>query len=148
MRSPPGGQPPPVTLFPFLLLRPQLIDVLALPKASLSDEKRAHALRVLNGLLTTQEHKLDAVGENAAGPIVELVRSSEDAEVLQLSCEALASLSQVQQGRSSISECHGIPALTDALVGSPEAAAGAFRVSMCEQHTHNAHTCTHETRHS
>ncbi len=105
----------------------QLKDVLALPDESLADENRAHALRVLLGMLTTQEHKTDAVAEGACEPLTALVRRCLDPEVLRLSCEALGSLAMVQQGREAIVKAEGVQALTDALETSPEAAAGALR---------------------
>ena len=79
----------------------QLIAVLALSADELpKDEDRAHALRVFLGLLTTQEHKLDAVAEGACAPVTALVATTKDAEVLRLACEVLGSLSQVGCGNS------------------------------------------------
>ncbi len=59
----------------------QLVDVLTLEPAELTDEQRAHALRVFIGLLSTQEHKTDAIAVNAAVPITWLVRESQSPEV-------------------------------------------------------------------
>ncbi|GAX81056.1 hypothetical protein CEUSTIGMA_g8491.t1 [Chlamydomonas eustigma] len=106
----------------------KLIEVLALEDMDLRDEDRAHALRVLIGLLTTQEMKNDAVAQGACVPLTALIRRTRDPEVLKLSCDALGSLSQVQLGREAIIASDGVPALTEALQTSPEAAAGAFRL--------------------
>lgn len=106
----------------------QLIAVLDLPFEELPDDLRAHALRVFNGLLSTQEHKTDAINSNAARPLCHLVSQCSDWEVRRLSCEALASLAQVLSGRESIVAASGFVALTGALETTPEAAAGALRV--------------------
>mmetsp|Transcript_30967 Transcript_30967/g.68609 ORF Transcript_30967/g.68609 Transcript_30967/m.68609 type:complete len:382 (+) Transcript_30967:207-1352(+) len=105
----------------------KLIAVLALPAHELPDTERAHALRVFNGLLSTQEQKTDAINAGAAAPLTQLVNSSQDAEVMRLSCEALGSLAQILPGRVSIVNVEGLKALTEALTKSPEAAAGALR---------------------
>mmetsp|Transcript_2893 Transcript_2893/g.7784 ORF Transcript_2893/g.7784 Transcript_2893/m.7784 type:complete len:385 (-) Transcript_2893:448-1602(-) len=105
----------------------KLIDVLSLPAAELSDNERAHALRVLLGMMTTQEQKLDAISESACATLTVLVDGYLHAEVLQLSCNALDSLAQVRQGRVAIVECGGIVALNAALETSPLAAGGALR---------------------
>ncbi|KAG1668019.1 hypothetical protein FOA52_006552 [Chlamydomonas sp. UWO 241] len=105
----------------------KLVNVLSLPASDLSDEKRAHALRVLIGLLSTQEQKLDAVSVGGCAALTTLVKEFEHAEVLRLSCEALGSLAQVQQGRVAIVTCGGVTALDAALEASPSAAAGALR---------------------
>ncbi|GIL61933.1 hypothetical protein Vafri_16299 [Volvox africanus] len=104
---------------------PKLIAVLALPE--LPDDVRAHALRILNGLLSTQEHKTNAVAEGAAAPLCRLVAESRDTEVRRLSCNALASLAQVMAGRRSIVSVGGLAVLTDALQTTPEQAAGALK---------------------
>jgi hypothetical protein len=46
----------------------KLVNVLGLPASDLSDEKRAHALRVLIGLLTTQEQKVRCVHVHTTHP--------------------------------------------------------------------------------
>jgi len=61
--------------------RPQLIAVLALDETELPDEDRAHALRVFNSLLSTQEQKTDAICQGAPAPLTKLVRESQDWEV-------------------------------------------------------------------
>lgn len=104
---------------------PKLVSVLALQ--DLSGEKQAHALRMLNGLLSTQEHKVDAVHEGAAGPLTRLLDESRDAEVRKLSCQALASLAQVMAGRQAVVAVNGVSVLTQALQTTPEPAAGALR---------------------
>lgn len=102
--------------------------MLNLPAGDLSHEDRAHALRVFNKLLTTQEQKLDAIGEGAAVPLTGLITlEGQDPEVLRLCCEALESIAQVHQGRLAIVENHGGQALTQAMQIAPEAAAGALR---------------------
>ncbi|GFR47305.1 hypothetical protein Agub_g8992 [Astrephomene gubernaculifera] len=104
---------------------PKLIAVLALP--DLPDDQRAHALRIFNSLLSTQEHKTNAVAEGAAAPLCRLVNECRDAEVRRLSCTALASLAQVMAGRQSIVSVGGLAVLTEALQTTPEQAAGALR---------------------
>ncbi|KXZ47824.1 hypothetical protein GPECTOR_32g436 [Gonium pectorale] len=104
---------------------PKLIAVLALPE--LPDDQRAHALRIFNGLLSTQEHKTNAVAEGAAAPLCRLVSECRDAEVRRLSCTALASLGQVMSGRQSIVDVGGLAVLTEALQTTPEQAALALR---------------------
>ncbi|GFH14849.1 uncharacterized protein HaLaN_10975 [Haematococcus lacustris] len=106
----------------------KLVDLLKLPAEELPHETRAHALRVFNGLLTTQEHKNDAINRGACIPLTQLIESSPSFEVRKLSCEALASLAQVLPGRQAIAAARGMYALTAALQSTPEAAAGAFRV--------------------
>lgn len=107
----------------------KMIDVLALPASELSpdESQRAHALRVFNSLLCAQEQKSDAISQGAALPLTTLVTTSKDPEVIRLSCEALGSLVQVFAGRAAVLKAEGLPALTDALTTSPEAAAGAIR---------------------
>ncbi|KAL6761202.1 radial spike protein 8 [Haematococcus lacustris] len=105
----------------------KLVDLLKLPAEELPHEIRAHALRVFNGLLTTQEHKNDAINRGACIPLTHLIESSPSFEVRKLSCEALASLAQVLPGRQAIAAARGMYALTAALQSTPEAAAGAFR---------------------
>lgn len=106
----------------------KLIDVLRLPAMELTHEQRSHALRVLNGLLSTQEQKTDAINEDAATALTQLIDAEcQDGEVLRLSCEALESLAQVHQGRQAIAMAEGVSALTNTLRTSPEAAAGALR---------------------
>ncbi|KAG2485009.1 hypothetical protein HYH03_016212 [Edaphochlamys debaryana] len=104
---------------------PKLIAVLALDE--LPDDKRAHALRVFNGLLSTQEHKTNAVAEGAAAPLCRLVSQCRDEEVRRLACSALASLAQVMAGRKGIVAVGGLAVLTEALQTTPEQAAGALR---------------------
>lgn len=105
----------------------KLIDVLALPADALSHEDRAHALRVFKGLLSTQEHKTEAINEGAAVPLCHLVGTSPDDEVRKLSCDCLASMAQILPGRNAIVAANGFEDLTKALKLSPEAAAGALR---------------------
>jgi hypothetical protein len=62
----------------------QLIDVLALPPGELPDAERAHALRVVQGLLTTQEHKTDATATGLAPALTRLVRETGDDEVCSI----------------------------------------------------------------
>lgn len=121
----------PARLTPFLPLHlhEQLIDVLALEETELPDDERAHALRVFNGLLSTQEQKTDAISRGAPAPLTKLVRENQDWEVRRNSCEGLASLAQVQSGRAAIAAADGMASLTGALLTTPEAAARAFRVS-------------------
>ncbi|PNW86246.1 hypothetical protein CHLRE_02g078600v5 [Chlamydomonas reinhardtii] len=104
---------------------PKLVAVLALPE--LPDDQRAHALRVLNGLLSTQEHKTNAVAEGAAPPLCQLASQCRDDEVRRLSCSALASLGQVMAGRNGIVAAGGLPVLTEALQTTPEQAAAALK---------------------
>lgn len=104
----------------------KLIAVLSLEE--LPDDDRAHCLRVFNSLLTTQETKLDAVSDGAVPALLQLVASAQSFEVRRLSCESLASLNQVLQGRQALVEDGGLPVLTGALQTTPEASAGAFRV--------------------
>ncbi|KAG2423925.1 hypothetical protein HYH02_015264 [Chlamydomonas schloesseri] len=104
---------------------PKLVAVLALPE--LPDDQRAHALRILNGLLSTQEHKTNAVAEGAAPPLCQLVSQCRDDEVRRLSCSALASLGQVMAGRNGIVAAGGLPVLTEALQTTPEQAAAALK---------------------
>ncbi len=59
----------------------QLIDVLALEPSELTDEQRAHALRVFCALLSTQEHKTDAIAAGASQPVTRLVIESKNDEV-------------------------------------------------------------------
>ncbi|GFH16357.1 uncharacterized protein HaLaN_12759 [Haematococcus lacustris] len=103
-------------------------SITKLPAEELPHEVRAHALRVFNGLLTTQEHKNDAINRGACIPLTQLIESSPSFEARKLSCEALASLAQVLPGRQAIAAARGMYALTAALQSTPEAAAGAFRV--------------------
>lgn len=70
----------------------------------------------------------DAINQGAASALAHLVSQSRSFEVRRLSCEALASLAEVLQGREAIAEAHGMESLTGALVTTPEAAAGAFKV--------------------
>jgi len=65
-----------------LQLFAQLISVLALDETELPDEERAHALRVFNSLLSTQEQKTDAICQGAPAPLTKLVRESQDWEVM------------------------------------------------------------------
>lgn len=81
---------------------------------------------VLNGLLSTQEQKLDAIAEGAVTPLTHLLETSTHREVITLSTLALGSLVQVSQGRRAV-VARGLVALTETLVKSPEAAAGAIR---------------------
>ena len=105
----------------------KLIDVLSLPDEELPDESKAHALHVLNGLLTTQEQKLDAISIGAVPTLTHLVESSLNAQVVKLSTEALGSLVQVSQGRKAVMTRGSLVALSEALKKTPEAAAGAIR---------------------
>mmetsp|Transcript_34988 Transcript_34988/g.62909 ORF Transcript_34988/g.62909 Transcript_34988/m.62909 type:complete len:389 (-) Transcript_34988:967-2133(-) len=106
---------------------PKLITFLGL-NAEIGDEDITHALRVFNGLLSTQEHKTNAVIEGAAPTLLALVATRSSMEARSLSCEALASLAQVAPGRRSIAESGGLDGLTDALSTTPEAAAKVFRL--------------------
>eukprot|EP00798_Chlamydomonas_sp_ICE-L_P019287 gene19287-25931_t len=107
----------------------KLIAVLDLPQADLPDSERAHALRVFKGLLSTQEHKIEAIQEGASKPLTFLIRITKDVEVRKLSCNCLASMAQIIPGRNAIVKAQGFVALTEALTLSPEAAAGALRES-------------------
>jgi hypothetical protein len=73
------------------------VAVLALAQGDLADDQRAHALRVLLGLLTTQEHKTDAVHENGTLALTLLARTTPSDEVRKLSCQCLGSLAQVRK---------------------------------------------------
>lgn len=105
----------------------KLIAVLALEPSELSDDERAHALRVFIGLLTTQEHKTDAIAAGAAQPLTRLTNESQSVDVRRLSCECLASMAQVRAGRQAVVDAAGLEALTHALTTTPEAAANALR---------------------
>lgn len=107
----------------------KLVAVLALPDDVLeSEDERAHALRIFNALLSTQEQKTDAAAQGAATPLVGLVSRSPSEEVRRLAAQGLSSIAQVIGGRKAVVEADGIPALTAALTTAPEAAAGALKV--------------------
>eukprot|EP00197_Chlamydomonas_leiostraca_P007726 CAMPEP_0202885606 /NCGR_PEP_ID=MMETSP1391-20130828/41748_1 /ASSEMBLY_ACC=CAM_ASM_000867 /TAXON_ID=1034604 /ORGANISM="Chlamydomonas leiostraca, Strain SAG 11-49" /LENGTH=353 /DNA_ID=CAMNT_0049568857 /DNA_START=134 /DNA_END=1192 /DNA_ORIENTATION=- len=107
----------------------KLVAVLALPDDLLPDEdERAHALRMFNALLSTQEQKTDAAAQGASDPLIALVTRSPSEEVRRLAAQGLASIAQVMGGRQAVIDAGGIPALTAALNTAPEAAAGALKV--------------------
>lgn len=62
----------------------KLVDVISLPDDALPDDSKAHALRVLLGLLSTQEQKMDAVQIGSVPPLVHLVETSPHAQVIPL----------------------------------------------------------------
>jgi hypothetical protein len=107
----------------------QLVEVLALEPVDILDEQRAHALRVLLGLLKTQEHKADATQAGLAPTLTRLVRESDSEEVKRLSCDCLASIAQLRGGRQAVVEASGVEVLTTALTSVPVAAAAALCVS-------------------
>jgi len=92
----------------------KLVDVLALPFAELDGSERARALRYLIGLLTNQETKAETVTSNAAAPLVTLL-GDPNKEVRKLTCDALAALAQLADGRVSIVTVAGIAAVTNLL---------------------------------
>jgi hypothetical protein len=139
----------------------QLVDVLSLEQ--LPDDERAHSLRVLNALLSTQvraacsrsqkasapnaytltqEDKSQAVSAGAAKPLTKLLQSHSK-EVRVLSCSALASLCQLLMGRASVVSAGGLVALAAALQDTPEAAALALKVCCCPPAT----ACTNTELH-
>lgn len=88
----------------------KLVDVLSLPKADLTSEQRAKALRYLNGLLSNQESKAESVSVNTAAAVVALL-TDESAEVRKLACETLATLAHFAEGRGTIVAVDAITAV-------------------------------------
>lgn len=87
---------------------PKYASLLALE--GLHPDKRLQSLMAFNELLTTQEHKAEAIDEGVVQTCVNLfVHSS--AGVREYSARVVGNLVQLKQGRERVSECDGIKEL-------------------------------------
>lgn len=84
-------------------------------------------MRALPLALPPQEAKLEAIKSFGPRALTALVGSM-DTEVRQLSCDGLAAMAKLPQGREAIGDVAGIQVLCVALMASPQQAAHALRV--------------------
>lgn len=75
-----------------------------------------------------QEIKIEAIKQGAARALTALL-PSRTPEVRRLSCQGLASLAQIRQGREALAAVGGVGVLCATLSSSPEAAAEALAVT-------------------
>lgn len=76
----------------------------------------------------SQEDKAKATSAKAVQRVVPLL-SSTDSTLQQLSCQVLASLAQLFQGRLAIMQSDGVAAVTSVLDSSPDDSAACLQVT-------------------